>query len=410
MTVTAISIAGSPASLTDVEYNVAIYHGRNDVTEAPQPSNAQIVLICTGDYSIPVALGDTVTIQAYSVNRFTGRVSDLTVTHATTGGDQEPYTTVTITAMGNLARLGNYWTGDAGYAAETLDIRADNILGATPQTYTIEAEPDVALTAYTGGLASVQDLMAQLCEWTGATLYDKPDGSVYFESYTRRGYTYSDAAWDELTGTWSSYSGTWNDQYNPTTSAPAPVSLPAGAVVWEPVWTATTNTVLNDVTISYGTNDPQDTLQLTDSGSISLFGTRAIELVTGLESSDDATNRAQLVLTSQSQQRWQLGTVEVLMDELTSIQRTAVLALTSGDRVLVTDLPQPAPYTQFIGVVEGWGETYTPGEHRLSLSLSDPRYSYAVVTWGEAPAAADWANVPALNDWADIVLPADLAA
>ena len=410
MTVTAISIAGSPASLTDVEYNVAIYHGRNDVTEAPQPSNAQIVLICTGDYSIPVALGDTVTIQAYSVNRFTGRVSDLTVTHATTGGDQEPYTTVTITAMGNLARLGNYWTGDAGYAAETLDIRADNILGATPLTYTIEAEPDVALTAYTGGLASVQDLMAQLCEWTGATLYDKPDGSVYFESYTRRGYTYSDAAWDELTGTWSSYSGTWNDQYNPTTSAPAPVSLPAGAVVWEPVWTATTNTVLNDVTISYGTNDPQDTLQLTDSGSISLFGTRAIELVTGLESSDDATNRAQLVLTSQSQQRWQLGTVEVLMDELTSIQRTAVLALTSGDRVLVTDLPQPAPYPQFIGVVEGWGETYTPGEHRLSLSLSDPRYSYAVVTWGEAPAAADWANVPALNDWADIVLPADLAA
>ena len=410
MTVTAISIAGSPVSLSDVEYNVAIYHGRNDVTEAPQPSNAQIVLICTGDYSIPVALGDAVTIQAYSVNRFTGRVTDLTVTHATTGGDQEPYTTVTITAMGNLARLGNYWTGDAGYAAETLDIRADNILGATPLTYTIEAEPDVALTAYTGGLASVQDLMAQLSEWTGATLYDKPDGSVYFESYTRRGYTYSDAAWDELTGTWSSYSGTWNDQNNPTTSAPAPVSLPAGAVVWEPVWTATTNTVLNDVTISYGTNDPQDTIQLTDSGSISLFGTRAIELVTGLESSDDATNRAQLVLTSQSQQRWQLGTVEVLMDELTSIQRTAVLALTSGDRVLVTDLPQPAPYTQFIGVVEGWGETYTPGEHRLSLSLSDPRYSYAVVTWGQAPAAADWANVPALNDWADIVLPADLAA
>lgn len=410
MTVTAISIAGSPVSLSDVEYNVAIYHGRNDVTEAPQPSNAQIVLICTGDYSIPVALGDAVTIQAYSVNRFTGRVTDLTVTHATTGGDQEPYTTVTITAMGNLARLGNYWTGDAGYAAETLDVRADNILGATPLTYTIEAEPDVALTAYTGGLASVQDLVAQLCEWTGATVYDKPDGSVYFESYTRRGYTYSDAAWDELTGTWSSYTGTWVDQTATSTSAPAPVSLPAGAVVWEPVWTATTNTVLNDVTISYGTNDPQDSLQLTDSTSISLFGTRAIELITGLETSDDATNRAQLVLTSQSQQRWQLGTVEVLMDKLTSIQRTAVLALTSGDRVLVTDLPQPAPYTQFIGVVEGWGETYTPGEHRISLSLSDPRYSYAVVTWAQAPAAADWANVPALNDWADIVLPADLAA
>lgn len=410
MSVTSITIGGSAVTLADVEYNVVIYHGRNDVTEAPQPSNAQITLICTGDYSIPVNLGDTVNIKAYTVDRFTGRVTDLTVNHATIGANPTPYTSVTITAMGNLARLGNYYTGDAGYAAENLDVRATSILASTPLTYTVEAEPDVALIAYTAGLQSVYDLLSQLCEWTGATMYDKPDGSVYFESYTRRGYTFSDATWDELTGAWSSYSGTWNDQIATSTSAPAPVTLPSGAVVWEPRWTATTNTVLNDVTIAYGSSDPQDTLQLTDAGSITTFGKRAIELVTDLDTLDDATRRAQLVLTAQSQQRWQLSTVEVVMEKLTAGQRTAVLALTSGDRVLVTDLPQPAPYSQFIGVVEGWGETYTPGTHRLSLSLSDPRYSYAVVSWGEAPPTAVWANVPAANDWADIVLPTDLAA
>lgn len=410
MSITSITIAGSAVNLNMVEYNVAIYHGRNDVTTQPQPSNAQIKLICTGQYSVPVALGDTVVIQAYSVNRFTGRVTDLIVDHATISGTQTPYTAVTITAMGNLARLGNYWTGDAGYAAENLDVRATSILAATPLTSTVEAEPDVALTAYTGGLASVYDLLTQLCEWTGATMYDKPDGSVYFESYTRRGYTYSDAKWSELTGAWSSYTGTWNDQNNPSTTAPTPVTLPSSSVVWEPRWTATTTTVLNDVTISYGSSDPQSTLQLTDAASITTFGKRAVELTTQLDTLDDATRRAQLVLTSQGGQRWQLGTVEIIVEQLTTTQRTAVLALTSGDRVLVTDLPQPAPYYQFIGVVEGWGETYTPGSHRLSLSLSDPRYSYAVVTWGEAPATADWANVPAGNDWSEIILPADLAA
>lgn len=407
--ITAITIAGSAVNLNNVVYNVSVYHGRSDITQQPQPSNAQIFLICSGAYTVPVALGDTVNIQAYGVNRFTGRVTDLQINHDP-ATDGVPFTTVQITAMGNLARLGNIYTGGSGYAAEELAVRADNILAATGLTYTVEAQPDLQLNAYAANYADVQTLLQQLCEWTGATMYDKPDGSIYFESYTRRGYTYSDAKWAQATGAWSSYSGDWNDISNPSSSAPAPVTLPASQVVWEPVWAATTNTVLNDVTVSYGTSDPQDTVNLTDATSISTFGRRTYELTTGIANIGDATSRAQLVITAQSQQRWQLGTVEVLMQNLTTPQRTAVLALTSGDRVLVTNLPQPAPYSQFIGVVEGWGETYTPGEHRLSLSLSDPRYSYAVVTWGEAPVAATWGGIPAANDWADIVLPSDLAA
>lgn len=409
MSITAITIAGTPVALSSVIWNVAIYHGRSDVTQAPQPSNAQINLIATGQYTIPVALGDTVNIKAYGVDRFTGRVTDLTVNHdpATNG---VPFTAIQITAMGNLARLGNFYTGGSGFPAQELAVRADAILATTGLAYTVEAQPDLQLNAYDPNYADVQSLLTQLCEWTGATMYDTPGGAVYFESYTRRGYTYSDSKWVQATGAWSSYSGDWNDLSSPSSSAPAPVTLPASQVVWEPLWSATTNTVLNDVTVSYGTNDPQDTVNLTDATSVALFGRRTYSLTTGIANLSDATSRAQLVLTSQSQQRWQLGTVEVLMQNLTAGQRTAVLGLKSGDRVLVTNLPQPAPYTQFIGVVEGWGETYTPGEHRLSLSLSDPRYSYAVVTWGEAPAAATWGGVPVGNDWADIVLPSDLAA
>lgn len=410
MTVTAITIAGQPVDLSKVEWNVVVYHGRNDVTENPQPSNAQIRLICTSAYQVPVSLGDTINIQAYGVNRFTGRATDVAVDHSSTLTGIDPFSVVTITAMGNLARLGNYATGGSGYDSQTLDKRVDAILASTPLPYIIEVEPNITLNAYSPQLKSVNDLLVDLCQWTGATMYDRPDGSIYFESYTRRGYSYSESKWADLTGAWSSYPGTWNDQTNPDSQAPPPVTLPSSSVVWEPRWTATTNTVVNDVTIGYGTNSPQDTLQLTDATSIALFGKRATQIATGLATLADATSRAQLILTSQAAQRWQLGTVQVIMGQLTAPQRTAVLDLTSGDRVLVTDLPQPAPYSQFIGVVEGWGETYTPGQHLLSISLSDPRYSYAVVSWGQAPGTATWAGVPAGNTWSDIVLPSDLAA
>ena len=71
--------------------------------------------------------------------------------------------------------------------------------------------------------------------------------------------------------------------------------------------------------------------------------------------------------------------LQVLMEELTEPTLSAVLDLISGSRVDLDDVPQPAPIADYVGIVEGWSETYTPGQHTLTMSLSDPRFSYLMV-------------------------------
>ena len=56
------------------------------------------------------------------------------------------------------------------------------------------------------------------------------------------------------------------------------------------------------------------------------------------------------------------------------------------------------------------GTTYTPGLHRLVLSLSDPRFSYQVVKWNEIDPALLWSGVDLSVQWYNVVIPADLVA
>ena len=73
-------------------------------------------------------------------------------------------------------------------------------------------------------------------------------------------------------------------------------------------------------------------------------------------------------------------------------------------------MPQPAPIDDFIGVCEGWTETWTPGLDRLVLSLSDPRFSYQVVRWDEVDPVLTWADVDTNIQWYNVVTADDLVA
>lgn len=407
MSITAVTIRGLTVDLADVDYSVAIYHGRDSIDDSPDSSSCEMLVYIDGTAAVPFDVNDTVVVQSYSTTRFTGRITDMTVEH-TYSLDGTPITGLGIIAIGNLRRLGQYV--DAGsFAAQSVQDRVDDILTATGLTYTAEADPELDLIAYTPGPTSVRDLLDEICQWTGATLYDAPDGRIWFESYTRRGYDYSTATWADMgTQTWGGSIGKWSEQYGATSVAPTPVVLPSSAVVWSPEWTVTSSTIVNDVTVAYGTSSPQATFNQTDTGSISQYGRNAVELETGLADATAATRRAAQIITAQADSRYQIGKVEVLFDKLTAGQRTSVLALKAGARVIVKDLPQPAPFEEFLGVVEGWGELHTPDRVSLTLALSDPRYSYAVVSWGEAPATATWGGVPVSKTWADIIQPTDL--
>jgi hypothetical protein len=116
------------------------------------------------------------------------------------------------------------------------------------------------------------------------------------------------------------------------------------------------------------------------------------------------------IITAQANPLWSLGQISIIMSQLSTHDRDLILALVSGSAVAIIDLPQPAPLGQFVGIVEGWGETYSNGQHILTLSVSDPRYSFETITWDEVDAALEWGDIDPAVKWYEIISGSDLAA
>ncbi|CAB4185983.1 hypothetical protein UFOVP1504_18 [uncultured Caudovirales phage] len=410
--ITAITVNGAALDLTGVEYRVTVSHGRNDITSTPAASDASLSLF--GFATIPVEVSDLVVIEAYSVTRFTGRVSDVLLTH-----DYNPVGPINfvgrldVTLIGNLALLGLAFVGDSGYPRELLTDRVDNILTDAGVTFANNSDPlmtQEALHAQAGGYAAL-DLLTALCTETGATLADLPDGNVLFESYSRRGYGYNPAHWFDLdpTDTWPDIPFIWADVYDRVDAAPLTVAIPQQSTAWAPTWRSTNQTILNDVTVVYGSAGNQDKND-TDPASIAVHGRRAFTLTTKLHKATDAQTRASEIVRAQSEPRYAMANVQVLMETLTEPTLSDVLDLISGSRVNLDNTPQPSPIEDYTGVVEGWSETYTPGQHTLTLSLSDPRFSYLMVKWNEISPTLVWSAVDPTVQWYNVVLASDLVA
>jgi hypothetical protein len=331
-------------------------------------------------------------------------VSDLSITHLPSTPTKA---VTTITCIGNLSNLGSRITGSSGYPAETVYQRAEEILTDSGETYLNGATSTLELFSVGAGNAqptTCLDGLQSLAEWSGATYFDTPEGYVVFESYGQRGITTFYGAWISNIFPWIDFAQTWESF--PTSMAA--VSLPSNGVVYTPTWTQNQVSIANDVTVSHG--DPASYHQATDATSIATYGRRALTLETGLKANADATTRASEILLAQAYPLWNLGNISIFVDQLTALDRDKVLALVSGASVLVNGLPSPAPYTQFLGIVEGWSETYTPGQHLLTLSISDPRYSYQTVTWADAGATLQWTQVDPALIWYNAVTADDLAA
>ena len=413
-----VLVNGVALDLEGVEYRITVSHGRNDITAAPAPSDATMTLL--GFLSIPVVISDVVEVEAYGVTRFTGRVTDTILTHdynpngPTLGvGDTCYVARLNVTLIGNLSLLGLRNVGAAGYAKELLNDRVVNILPDANVSYANTSDPlmtQEALAALDGGYSAL-DLLTALGSQTGGTLCDLPDGAVLWESYSRRGYGYNPAHWTDIDplDTWADLPYIWADIYDRVDTAPLTVELPHTSVAWSPVWRNTSQTILNDVTVIYGTNQNQSETD-TDPASIITHERRAFTLSTQLHEATDAQSRASDIIRTQSEPRYAVQSVEVLVETLTDPLRGSLLDVISGSKVGIDLLPQPAPIDDFVGVCEGWAETYTPGQHRLVLSLSDPRFSYQVVRWNEISAVLTWAGVDPTVQWYNVVTAADLVA
>jgi hypothetical protein len=400
--VTHIIIGGVSLDLADVEYQVSVTHARNDIKSQPEASTAVISL--RGSEGLTIELVATVDITTYGFRRFTGEVTDLAITHLSS---TPPTAITTITCIGNLSNLGSRITGTGGYASETVFARAEEILTDSGETFLNGGTQTLDLLAVSAGNAVPQtclDGLQSLAEWSGGTYFDTPEGYVVFESYGERGST-------AFAGAWSSQLYAWDDaelSWDAFPISAAAVSLPGNGIIFTPTWSQNQVSIINDASVSHGNNPSYH--QATDATSIATYGRRALTLETGLKANADANTRASAILLAQAYPLWNLGNISIYVDQLTVPERDQVLALISGSSVIVNDLPEPAPFPQFLGIVEGWSETYTPGQHILTLSISDPRYSYQTVPWEDVDPAIAWEDVDPTLIWYNVVSSDDLLA
>ena len=407
--ITEITLGGDTLDLTTVEYNVGIQHGRPDVTSTPQSSNAQITI--RGPVGVAAEITDELIIKAYGQRRFTGEISDVTITHLSSA---PPVALTTIIAMGYLSTLGMVQVGVDGWTNQTARQRVEEILAATGLPYANGATTDITFHALTSAHAEPTDALSYLAgiaEWSGATYFDDPDGRIVFESYGARGITTFAGTWSNNIGPWSDYDQTW-DSFPIDRSAD---TLPSDAVIYTPTWSRTRQTIVNDVTVlghaASGVGHGLDwEVTVTDSASIAAYGRRAYRLQTEIRYEADGTDRAGSIITAQANPLWSLGQISIIMSQLSTHDRDLILALVSGSAVAILDLPQPAPLGQFVGIVEGWGERYADGQHVLTLSVSDPRYSFETITWDEVDPALEWGDVSPTVKWYEIISGSDLAA
>lgn len=395
--VACVEVNGVELDPDEIEYSITVSHGRSDISTNPGPSDAEVTII--GETGITFEAGQPLRVGAYGTCRFTGTITDLRVTHL---GNGRPRTTVT--AIGRLGLLGYRLTDPATYAKETVRARVTRILddsgleylngGTTALTVIKPPEDDVPVTVESG--------LASLAEWSGATYFDTPNGLIVFESYGVRGSTANPGNWGAQVTTWANTERTWDS----FPSSLAAFALPPSAVAYSPEFRKTSTSIINDVAVTHGDPPHVDTAE--DADSIALYGRRSLELTTELDSHTDAETRASQILLAQARPYWNLGQITLGVHLLDTTDRDTALVLISGSLVNVSDLPTASPYTTFTGIVEGWRETYTPGQHWLTLSLSDPRFSYQTVTWEDVPPALVWDDVNPAVAWYNVVNADDL--
>lgn len=423
-TITAVTVYG-PTKLgidtSQVEYQVTITRGGRAPQDGATASTCSVNVYTTqADDFLTLRAGSA--LYVYKDDgaggdqfAFTGTLSDVSIEHRY---NQTGTAKVQLRAIGNIARLGQYQTGAISWAQEGVNGRAARIIG------TVGLTPDINLDTTAILAKTITDPQAgdtclsaleEIIQGVGAVAYDTADGSIVVQGLAQRAIPQPNKSWESYRPLsafmmWSGIGSTskWSEQTYKNATRPAPVTLPASGIAWEPTFTQTNGSIVNYVDVTYGSPSARISSPITDTGSITEFGRRGTSISTQLTSNVDATTRGQLIVNAASQPYWNLSSVTVAVENLSSVNAATVQAIRPGDRVIIPSLPQPAPYTSYIGNVEGYTETFTPNKHRITFDVSNPRWSGSTAPWSSINGTKTWAGVNAARHWYDIVSATDV--
>jgi hypothetical protein len=426
--ITLVEINGFPLDLDNVEYSIYLTHGRSRVTDGPTPSSASITIIPESG-SMPYApeIGQVLRIEAHNLPRFRGQITDLTFTHVIDGVPR-----YSIQATGVIARMGNRYvpiyypsSPTVNNAVQSQVLQSLGYGSFDPSLHPLEelimGGRDQILNVVDPAIMNPPNALSYVgstADWIGGAVVDYPDGSPLIQFYDARSIVPYQVKWRDkiwFEDKWNVQIGDWTQQTITYPTAEEPLTLDSGTIVFEPVFNQQLGEIINSVSIRYGTSGGGggggggggSRYRTDDPVSISKFGVRELSLDTELANVGDAVVRANSILVRQANPRWQIGGVEILMDEITDPAfRDQIMELICGRRVQLINLPAPGVLV-FVGIVEGWSEVFLgvggeKGIHRMTLALSDPLLSYAVMPWSLLTTQT-WSTINSSVIWADAI-------
>jgi hypothetical protein len=412
--ITTVTINDAPLDPCQVLAEVTVLHGRGGFGESSQPMSATIRVEQPAGAMPSWASGDVITLDGDTGRMFAGRIVDRSLTHFTES-DGSSWGRFTVTAAGPLAVLGLRRIGDVPWPQETGTQRATRILTAAGTPWAVDGTVDLSVLARDVDAQPAAGLLDELASWTSAAVFDTPTGEVVYQALSGRNRPVVPFMWSDFAEAmmWSDFDPalTWNGDSPsigewPSPTSEFPIVLPCTAVVFEPEWSSSEATIINEVAIGYGLAEPQAEVRVEDADSITAHGRRYLYQGTQLATLADATTRASHIITTQWMERWQIGDVTVALDLLDPPTYEATLGLVCGAHVTLQGLPQPAPATDWTGIVEGWTFTqWADGgvlREQMVLTLSDPLMSLAVLRWDSYPGPYLWSEHPAYLTWDDL--------
>jgi hypothetical protein len=367
---------------TDGLVSIAVTYGAPDAAQLPQPLVTEVELAgqVAGDcpsvgerfrLTLSDAAATALDLTAAEAALFTGEVTDPRI---------DPVRGIhTITGAGRLGRANRRTLSASDWPSEDDGDRTSRILDAGEiESGTID--PGTVTLAAPGEDDTAGALLDTVTASSGGAVVEQPDGVVdYHDADHRRG-------------------------------GAVVMTLDPGQILNTITWEQHVDDVLNEMEVEW----TGGVVKVRDPASIATYnGVYPGRRSTALTSASDAHSLGQLVVARRSIPRWQLPNLEIdLMHTLVDdTSRGDLLRLRHGDRILITDVPGPHPYSGDVEfLVEGWHQSVTrpaqgaPWRWRMILSVSDPVLSGVSIRWVDFETGYAWEDLPAGLSWLDLAL------
>jgi hypothetical protein len=383
-----VLLNGVDLDLDDVFAEVTIRHGRGSVDDGPMASTANLRLVhVTRELVSGFSAGDPLDVLlAGDVPRFRGRITDA----------KDAEDGLSIIAVSSMSWLSRRMVGGSDWPEESwrdrlLRVFEDaGILLTWAEVGDSWAAGEGSWTAYgTAGRLTLDTHDA------GPLIAARVSSTETLGGYLSGEFRDSEAAIAA-----NLPDGTVLIQQLSARSSKAIHELDSDFVYFPPEWEQT-DEVENSLVLEWDDGSGTGpTVSAENASSIARFEVRPNQVTTALANAIEAGTRASLRVTRRGFPRWNAAPIDVLRLEP---------AISIGTPVRLHDLPDWAPDSAYLGIVEGWEDHVAPDEDgglawTMRLALSDPQLSggfgelwfTTTDSWATAPPAT-WSNPSTLD-------------